>query len=57
MKSQPVLPVRAMSGLVAMQQQGSVLMSMSPINNKDHVDIPGLDYLSNSYISGSQSVG
>ena len=49
MKSQPVLPVRAMSGVVAMQQQGSVLMSMSPINNKDHVDIPGLDYLLGPY--------
>lgn len=39
-KSQPVW--RAMSGSVAMQQQGSVLMSVAHITTKIHEVIPGL---------------
>lgn len=42
MKSQPVLPLRAMSELVPMQQQGSVSLSSAYITIRDHGDIPGV---------------
>lgn len=42
MKSQPVLPLRDMSGSIAVEQQGSLSMSMVYVTPKDHSDIPGL---------------
>lgn len=43
-KSQPVLPLRALSGSVVIQWQGSVAVAVSVahITNKDHGDVPGL---------------
>jgi hypothetical protein len=41
-KSQLMLPLKSMSGFVAMKQQGSVLMSMVHITTKDHEGIPDL---------------
>lgn len=37
-ESQPVLLLKAMSGSVAMQQQGAVSMSVAHITTKDHMD-------------------
>lgn len=42
-KSQPILTLRAMSGSMTKQQQGSVSMSMTHVTIKVHVDVPGLD--------------
>lgn len=41
MKSQPELPLKAMSGSVAMQHQRSVSMSMAHITVREYEDIPG----------------
>jgi hypothetical protein len=43
-KSCPELPLRTISGSVAMQQKGSVPTFMAYIATKGHVDIPGLGY-------------
>lgn len=40
-RSQPKLPVRAMSESMAMKWQGSVSMSMSHITTREHGDAPG----------------
>jgi hypothetical protein len=42
MKFKPVLPLRAMSGPVAMQNQGSVSICVTHITTKGHADLPGL---------------
>lgn len=39
-KYQPALLLRAMSGSVALQQQGSVSMPVAPITTKSHAVIP-----------------
>ena len=41
-KSQPILPLRVLSGSIDMQQQQSVLMSITHITTKDHTDVPAL---------------
>lgn len=42
MKSQAILSLRAMSGSMAMQQEDCVLMSITHVITKDHMDVPGL---------------
>lgn len=42
MRFQPVLPLRVMSGSMAMQHQGSVSMSLTYSTTKGHPDISGL---------------
>lgn len=42
MKSQPLLPLRAMAGYVVMQLQASVSMSMIYVTTRDHEDVPRL---------------
>jgi hypothetical protein len=44
MKSQPLSPLKTMSRSMAMQQQGSVSMSLAHITTKEqgHKDVPGL---------------
>lgn len=41
MKSQSVLPLSVFSGSMAMQQQGSVVMSVTHITSEEHADVPG----------------
>lgn len=42
LKYWPVLPLKAMSGSMVMQQQGSVSISVDHITTKGHEDVPGL---------------
>lgn len=41
-KYQPLLPLRVMSGSLAIQWMGLGSMSMAPITTREHRDIPGL---------------
>ena len=40
-RSQPELQLRAMSGSMAMQWQGLVLMSVMPVTTKGYWNVPG----------------
>ena len=48
-KPQPMLLLRAMCGSVAVQQQGSMSVSMTHITTRDHGDIPGTIWMSRGY--------
>lgn len=41
-KTQPLLPLTAMSGSMAMQWLGSVSMSLTHISTREYRDVPGL---------------